>query len=269
MKIAIAMPLYVSDDLHREFAEKTIRSIVSSKHELSLYLTTTHWRGDIDDEWLKTLFDNIEGYTTLDFPAHIEHLGENMLSKAWNTGIRKALEDGNQYVIVPNADIIFHNKCIDNLVEFAESHGEFVLWSAADHPDMRTLNTAIPGDTFDEHPHFSCYMVSQKLIDEVGYFDENFIPAYFEDNDMHHRILVSGNRAAKTASALFYHFGSRTIKVDEELNRRNAFTYEKNRQYFKNKWGYDPHGLALSNEERISVGYKHPFNDESKGIKDW
>ena len=195
---------------------------------------------------------------------------ENNVSKAWNKGIKLGLEWGARYVIVANSDIIMHESLIDNLVQFAERHPEFILWTASEHTDLRTIKNAELDDNYDEHPHFSCFMVNQRLLDTVGYFDENFVPAYFEDSDFHYRILLSGNKAAKTGSAKFYHYGSRTIKLDHELERHNVITYEKNRAYLKEKWGFDPHGHVFEPpEEMLKVGYSYPFNNDTKTIKDW
>lgn len=261
MKIYVVVPIYRTNDLHADFAIQTINSIRTGMgHELRLGLIENTEKA-ADKLYYSPVW---RAGTNLDISPN-----ENNVSKAWNKGVQLGMGWGADYIIVANADIIFNRDCIDNLVNFAQLHPEFILWSASDWPDLRTIQTPNMDENFDEHPHFSCFMVNDRLFSKVGRFDENFVPAYFEDNDMHHRILVAGEKAAKTGSAKFYHFGSRTIKTDDELNRRNAITYEKNRQYFKSKWGYDPHGTAFSNEDRVTKGYHHPFNDESRSVKDW
>lgn len=261
MKIYISIPLYVTNELHADFARQTIDSITSSHgHQIRLGLVEN------TEDAAKNLYfaPRFRQGTNLDITPN-----DNNVSKAWNIGIQLGMDWGADYIIVPNADIVFNKQCIDNLVLFAQEHPGFVMWTASDWANLRTIQSPDMDNNFDEHPHFSCYMVDKTFFNKVGKFDENFSPAYFEDNDMHHRILVGGYTAAKTGSAKFYHYGSRTIKSDDELNKKNGVTYEKNRQYFKSKWGYDPHGAALSNAERLEVGYAHPFNDESKSIRDW
>jgi len=200
---------------------------------------------------------------------------ENNVSSAWNLGINYGIENKFDYIIIPNNDLIFRHDAIDNLIKFAHLHPEFILWTAAEYTDMRTLEHHQPDNNFDEHPHFSCFMVSPKTIELLkqkeegtkepipGYFDTGFRIAYFEDQDMAQRIARAGFHAAKTGSALFYHFGSRTIKVDDELNKMNVRNYEDNRWYFKRKWNYDPHQFCPANEsERLLKSYKNAFNDQ-------
>jgi GT2 family glycosyltransferase len=39
---------------------------------------------------------------------------------------------------------------------------------------------------------FSSFMVKRDFFDRVGTFDENFDPCWWEDNDMHYRIILLG-----------------------------------------------------------------------------
>ena len=274
MKLIISLPIYISNELHAEFTEGTVRSIKTSHdHEIIL----------------------INNYCAPEYLSRMKALTkvipntENNVSSAWNLGISYGIGRKADYVLTPNNDLIFRHDAVDNLVKFACLHPEFVLWTAAEYTDMRTLELHQPDNNFDEHPHFSCFMVSSKfpeilkgkekeIPDEailktskklnrllakpaLGYFDTNFRIAYFEDQDMAHRIARAGLRAVKTGSALFYHFGSRTIKVDDELNKANVRNYEDNRWYFKEKWGYDPHQFCPASEgERLEKSYKNPFN---------
>lgn len=256
MKLTIAIPIYISDELLAEFTEKTVESI-ESKHDYEVVI--------------------IANYCLLEYISRMQKLGtfyqneENCLSQSWNIGIKHGLASKSDYIIIPNNDLIFHPDAIDNLVKFAEEHQEFIMWTSAEHANMRTIKTAKYGDSFDEHPHFSCFMVAPKTVNILrkqeentrepypGFFDENYKPAYFEDGDYHNRILRAGQKAGKTASSLFYHFGSRTIKVDEELNMKNKRSYETNRAYFQDKWGFDPHNKVPKNDDPLRFKYKEPY----------
>lgn len=259
MKILIGIAVYVSNDLHVEFTEQTIQSI-QTKHDHEVVL--------------------INNYCAPEYRERLDLLGKvipndiNCVSSAWNKAIDYAKSIQADYIICPNNDIIFHPQAIDNLVDFSIKHPEFVMWTANQYEDLRTIKNAEPGDGFDDHPHFSCWMIRPEFTDLLkvyeegtkepypGYFDENFIPAYFEDGDMHNRILRAGYAAGKTASSLFYHFGSRTIKSDTEMDIRNAHTYEECRQYFRKKWGFDPHGVGIENNDPIRFAYKGAFENE-------
>jgi GT2 family glycosyltransferase len=290
MKLTVIVPIYLSDPLHQEFTQTTLDSI-QTKHETNFIIINNFAKPQFQP-FLKEL--NAQKNTTV-----LDNPKGNILAAAWNLGIRHSLpltkgelegvesdkpqtsnsnhpassiqHPTSDYCLLINNDLIFHPQAIDNLVDFAQNHPECILWTASEWPNMRTLSQATwEEDNFSPHPHFSCFMVNQHTVDTVGLFDENFEMGYFEDNDYHIRILLSGNQAGATDSSKFYHFGSRTIHVDDKLNRLSRVHYQKNRKYLESKWGIDLHGKGFSPPEAIlKETYPHPFNDPQKSLKDW
>jgi len=265
-KIAVVIPVYLANELHDDFTRQTLRSIHSEKYDLQNYVIINYS--------LPQFKPQAEDYKHLHLTV-VDNPAGNHVGSAWNMGIKMGFEAGAEYVIVANNDIILHKTAIDNLVDFADSHPEFILWSAAEWQNLRTIFTVEDVEfttDFDEHPHFSCFMVNKKTIDTVGWFDEKLHTAYFEDGEYHYRILLSGNKASKTATSRFYHYGSRSIRVDEDLFMKNRRTYEDNRKYIRSKWNTDFHGKAFDppesvfNEEGI---YKHPFNNPKNDWRFW
>lgn len=265
MQVAVTIPIYHNNELHYDFTKQTVESIntVLGPENTRIYLIVNFSRPEyyppqfLSPKIPLTILDNPKG---------------NHVGSAWNLGIKTALEAGFDYVIVANNDLIFHKNAIDNLINFAEQHKEFILWTMAEWSNLRTIKTVEDSefeDSFDEHPHFSCFMVNKKLPEIIGWFDENMKMAYFEDGEMHYRILLSGNKAGKTSKARFYHYGSRTISVDDEIFAVNKRTYEENRDYIKKKWNTDFHQKAYHPPEEMLKEkdiYKYPFNDNTK---DW
>jgi GT2 family glycosyltransferase len=93
-------------------------------------------------------------------------------------------------------------------------------------------------------PEFLCtelnwcsYILSVDAYQKVGKFDENFFPAYFEDNDYFRRMLLLDVQMIFNSmlNPVIYR-NSMTIQKSPELN--NGF--EKNRQYYISKWGGQP-----------------------------
>jgi GT2 family glycosyltransferase len=93
-------------------------------------------------------------------------------------------------------------------------------------------------------PEFICtelnwcsFILSVEAYKKVGKFDENFFPAYFEDNDYFRRMQLSGVTIIVNPmlNPVVYR-NSMTIQKTPELN--NGF--EKNRQYYISKWGGQP-----------------------------
>lgn len=232
VKVALGFILYVTNELHFDFTQKTLTSISTKNSNIEVIL----FPNKIKSEDVKRL--------SIPLPCKYLNSPSSPVSvaAAWNSIAKEAFNSSVDYLLIANTDIVFHKHCIDNLVQFAIEHPEFVLWSASEWPNLKTLKNATISNDFDENPHFSCFLINKNTIDKIGYFDENYQAAYMEDIDYHLRILIAGEKASKTSSALFYHFGSRTIACDSELNRRNSITHHQNRQYFIAKWGVDGFG---------------------------
>lgn len=256
MKITIVSALYLSKDLHCEFTDQTVDSIFSKEHLFNFIFVVNYVAPEYED-YLHKLKDKLDA-NGIDNEFIFNK--ENSVSRAWNIGIRKGLETyKSDYVWVVNNDIVCNNNTLDNLVKFAEKHPEAIMWTASEHSDLRTIKSAPEGLAFAESPHFSCFLVDDRLFDLVGTFDQNIKPAYTEDNDMHYRIKLAGEKALITTSAKFYHFGSRTIKSDSELEIENNATHGKNNVYYEEKWG------GLPGKEV----YTTPYMTKDKDWKYW
>lgn len=221
--VAVGIVAYVTCSLHEFFLKETIESVLSaySNSVILIYPNRVDLRlGNFEKFYLQRVEKEVS------------------VAKAWNTLIEEGLRKAD-YVLILNSDVILRQDSISNLLKFAEEHKEAIMWTMAEAPDRRKLESQELSVNFDEHPHFSAFMVDKRLFEKVGKFDENFEMAYMEDLDMHLRILLAGEKALKTASALFYHYGSRTIACDLEVKARSDYYHARNRDYFKRKWGVD------------------------------
>lgn len=61
-------------------------------------------------------------------------------------------------------------------------------------------------------------MTKKAVFDKIGGFDENFSPAYFEDNDLSWRYIFAGYKNFISKRSYFYHKGSVTGKSLTNLN---------------------------------------------------
>src|SRR3990167_2883511 len=133
------------------------------------------------------------------------------LAKAWNDMAKQAFADGCDYVLICNDDILFAPECIDALVnELIRLRPEQVLMTS---PNNIILELADPYAILQyyrkntdpigvsDHPNFSCFCVGPEYFEKVGWFDENFAPAWFEDNDAHRRAELLGWRLVATNAA--------------------------------------------------------------------
>lgn len=98
---------------------------------------------------------------------------------------------------------------------------------------------------------YSSMVFTPKLLYEVGYLDENFFPAYYEDNDHRYRMKLAGIEW-EYLPLKYDHTVSATIKRDPKIYARNQKTFQENGKYYIEKWG----GLPGQEE------YETPFDLE-------
>ena len=179
--------------------------------------------------------------------------------KSWNYGFAYRT-DLYKYKFVINNDVLIHRNCIAKLVERME-RGDVIMATAMDIRQETTPQAFFDVAPKDEVPeseglNFSAYMVRNDFVDKIGEADEAFAPAYFEDNDLHWRIRVSGEKAVVFPAAMFYHFGSRT-QNSVPGGLVNGIMFNKNRSYFIMKWG------GMPGKER----FRNPFDDPKNSIR--
>lgn len=175
------------------------------------------------------------------------------VSAAWNLGIRKAFVDKNRYALIVNDDVIFQPGCIEKLYDSIKKT-EACMISA--NPNEKITPSGILKDKED----YFCFIVDiPQLVNNCGIFDENFYPAYFEDNDMRYRIKLAGLQSYMNTDAIAFHHGSATQNFDPVNKVVSDHQFRINEKYFVEKWGGPP----------WKETYTNPFNDPSKRIWDW
>ena len=91
-------------------------------------------------------------------------------------------------------------------------------------------------------PDFSCFVITKECHSKYK-FDENFAPAFFEDNDFHRQVELGGDGdRIFSINVPYLHYGSQTIK-QWTGERREKFdqAFVKCREYYVSKWGGMPH----------------------------
>jgi GT2 family glycosyltransferase len=87
------------------------------------------------------------------------------------------------------------------------------------------------------HGTWCSFLLPKKTFELVGDFDNQFFPAYFEDNDYHTRMKLHNlnyNVTEKLTPEIFRN--SCTIKKDPSLNQN----FDLNKQKYITKWGGEP-----------------------------
>lgn len=88
---------------------------------------------------------------------------------------------------------------------------------------------------------YSCFSISNKVINKVGRFDDEFYPAYFEDNSYDYRLGLEGLSVYGIPDCNIIHKGSQTIKqyTTEQMSEHHK-CFERNRQLYVSMWGGMP-----------------------------
>jgi hypothetical protein len=263
MRIGVTCPAFVSTEAHLHHLRLTVRSIKSAAHTL-LYVPVYNFVGPAFYHRLPALYLNGRRDATK------SRMGRQpqSVAKAWNDGIRGAIQDGCAYVLVVNDDVVLKSNAVDRVVAFAERQHDpdTVLWTMGQYEDLRTLEEAPEDENAGEHPNFSAFMVRADFPRHCGWFDENFAGGYFEDNDMHGRLVLAGKKAVVYGGARFYHFASATLRYDAELQAKSHARFEANRAYFAEKWGHLP---VNEPAEMRRVYYQHPYDEGDKPLSYW
>lgn len=237
MKIAVLTIPFIKTQSHMDLMVASFNSFYSDKHELVHYGVVNSCRPE-DMEYL------FSKYYFLAFNS------ENCLARAWNIGIRQAIADKCDYILIPNLDVIFKQMTIDNLVDFAEEHKEVHMLSS------RTISNNHPTEDDYEVSHvnmwdnYSTFMMRATLPGDLGlcefavkepipgFFDENIKPAYCEDQDYQYRLEKYGFKHICVASSQYAHLGNGTIKGSEDEEKaKEDFNESHSMNYMKKKWG--------------------------------
>lgn len=156
----------------------------------------------------------------------------------WNQLIKMALKWGADKILICNNDIAFGPHTIDGLVhaynQLRHEIPETVMVTAANHTkNPNDLPNIKQKWDYADHPDFSCFMITPEFLERIGYFCEDYVPAFFEDNHTHWKILQTGYRALKTDWAPYSHIASRTRHgnpniVTHENFRANKIQFMRN-----------------------------------------
>jgi GT2 family glycosyltransferase len=81
-------------------------------------------------------------------------------------------------------------------------------------------------------PEWSCIVLGQKVVEQVGLYDERLYPLYFDDNDYQRRI-EKASLPIQRIDAIVHHDNSSTLKAGYQ--EKNSKTYSKNQALFDSK----------------------------------
>jgi GT2 family glycosyltransferase len=155
-----------------------------------------------------------------------------------------AYGEGADVVVVANDDICFSPGDVERIAAKASACRDRYIVSCAGYHERH-------GRRLPSHG-YSCFAINPVALETIGCFDENFFPAYCEDQDYARRGALAGLVEENCADTNVLHAGSSAIFASPELMRRNAFTQAENIAYYLRKWG------DHAGRERFSTPFGHP-----------
>jgi len=236
---SVKKDLVIFIPVHKNYVylDHMLRSIRSERYNIKFYIVNN----GSDEATNKFCFDlrNKEGFT-------VEHYDEALgVSRVWNLCLDIAIKNNYEYVVISNADLLYSKSCVDLMGAYLDSNpNELITFPVDlknvyqivekypfltettmnrftyDKSTVESLQNLVDGVSFggsepvpvSELVNYACFMVRPKrLVEDVGYFDENFLPAYWEDTDMHWRIASHGLKSKSILNATMLHINSRSL----------------------------------------------------------
>lgn len=215
-------------------------------HPAEILIVNNNWHDPAFNAALRALAER----RGLEVRSRERNLG---VAASWNLILRAGLGRGYDRIYLGSNDTFLHPGSL-RAVEEMERWPDAGLWHLQ---------------------HWNFFAVEAWVIPRVGWFDENFYPAYKEDQDYRYRCGLAGVRRVKhelPAGVGGEHLGSQTILSDAEYAGRNRETHLGwNAGYYFAKWG----GEADSEVHRSPFGRPDrdwrwwPPPGESIALRDW
>jgi hypothetical protein len=167
--------------------------------------------------------------------------GEENLGNT-ETYVKQMLEfikNDDDLIIITNDDNSLDERCVEIFYTYGKKY-----------PDRDFFASKSGG--------FSCFCFRKRGFSKVGRFDENFYPAYFEDNDYHYRMKLLGVQYMPVDIEVYEKgfngkesntmFGETTTDEDKDIIQLG---FRLNQKLYVRKWGGLPNGMQK---------YTKPFN---------
>ena len=169
------------------------------------------------------------------------------LSRSWNEGLYCAQDDKCDLFMIVNDDMFFYDGGHSKFVTLAKAKMAqdaslgFVYATGLEGPQ-----SPLAGQVISQG--LACSVLTPAVVGTIGYFDELFWPAYWEDMDYTRRAALAGISYHISEECLVEHDRGSTMRTSPGVMGDSNSHFAANQRRFLEKWG---DGNA----------YDHPYND--------
>jgi len=165
-------------------------------------------------------------------------------SKGNNIGIRKALKNEADFILLLNNDTEVRKNWLKEMVKVANSDEKIGIVGSKQILPNGKIQKSCYNYRYGLSKRFapqkmeevdcvvaSCMLIKNEVVNKIGFLDENFFPIYFEDVDYCFRARKSGFKIIYTPESIIYHYKGITMKKQDWQFK----TYHTNRLRFFSK----------------------------------
>ena len=211
----------------------------------------------IDNNSVDDTVEFIYKIKKIDFQI-IENKKNIGVAAANNMGIKLALDQGYQKVLLSNNDIVFDKNIIGDLVNFSKNqsssisslkimyeHDKDKIWYCGGffnfNKGLVPEHLGIGQPDFGQYNHLkysdyapTCFVLfDSKVFSEIGFMDEAYF-VYFDDTDFFYRVKKNGNfkLLVNQKIKIFHKVGSLTSTSDAKGKKSNFFISQNIQNHF-------------------------------------
>lgn len=253
-KIGIVTVLYnsasVLEDYFKTISEQTYKDFI-------LYVIDNK----SPDDSLSLSYKYAEQYKDKYKTVIIENDQNYGIAKGNNIGLLKAKEDGCDYILLCNNDIVMSNDCIEKMlsrlikekIDFVVPkifyYDEPLIWMAGGKFSWISGGTRHIGAKQKDSPMYNKYklvkysptcvmLTNSRLFDDIGLFDEKYF-VYFDDTDWVYRCYKAGKKLGYTPDAVVRH--KESVSTGGQMSDFSIKMQCRNHVYFCKKNFSKPH----------------------------
>lgn len=157
---------------------------------------------------------------------------------SWNLAARRVVAEELDYLVIVSAAMRFTDGGRDLVAAFTD--------------------TTQAG--FNTQHGWHCIAIHRRVFAAIGYFDENFFPAYYEDSDFIRRMELAGfhNPVTQPPAFAYLEVAAECVATAHAHKAGVAVDFQRQRNYFIKKWGAEPRYDSQAARDRL---YRRPFNN--------